>query len=95
MVRGSEDEDGFIAFKRLLDRYDGKNPTSMIRKLTEVICPGIIKGVKEVYSSLERWEQKVKEWKVSFGEAISEKITLAIIIGMVPKELQDEAFRAS
>ena len=95
LVRGSEEQNGWMAFRRLRDRYDGKNPTSMIRKLTEVICPGVIKGVREVFTGLERWEQKVKDWEVSFGEVISEKIKLSILIGMVPKELQDEAFRAS
>ena len=41
LVTGSEDENGWYALKKLMDRYDGKNPTSMIRKLIEVICPGI------------------------------------------------------
>ena len=56
MVRNTVEENGWFAFKRLVERYDGKNPTSTVRKLTEVITPGGIRSVREVYIGIERWE---------------------------------------
>ena len=36
----------------------------------------------------------MKDWESGFGEGVSDNIKLAVIIGMVPKELQDEAFKS-
>ena len=71
LVRGTPEENGWYAFKRLVERFDGKNPTSMIRRLTDVIAPGNIKTVREVYLGIEGWEQKLKDWELGFGETVS------------------------
>ena len=46
-----------------------------------------------MYKAIENWEIRVKEWEGHYGEVISEKIKLAVLVGMGPKEMQDEAFK--
>ena len=83
------------ALKKLYQRFDGRNPAAMLRKLSEVIKPGEVKQPKDMYKAIENWEIRVKEWEGHYGEVISEKIKLAVLVGMGPKEMQDEAFKVT
>ena len=48
MVRGAADENGFIAWKKLSERYDSKSPQRMVRRLQGLMKPGEAKNVKTV-----------------------------------------------
>ena len=65
----------------------------MLRKLSEVIKPGEVRNPTDMYKAIEKWEMRVREWETHYGEVISEKIKLAVLVGMGPKEMQDEAFK--
>ena len=93
LVRSAVEQNGFAAWKKLLDRYDGKSPVRMLKKLPDIIRRPEVKNIKMMPTVLENWEIKVKEWESEYGEVISEKIKVALIIGMAPKEFQDEVYR--
>ena len=95
LVRGAQEHNGFVAWKKLMDRYDAKTPGRMLRVLLGVLRPSEIKGVKEVPKKLEEWEIKVRDLESEFGEKLSDNIKLAVFIGMLPKELQDEVYRSA
>ena len=95
LVRGAFGENGFVAWKRLLDRYDAKTPGRMLKVLLGVLRPSEIKMVKEVPKRMEEWEMKVKDLEREFDEKLSPNIKLAVFVGMLPKELQDEVYRSA
>ena len=95
LVRGAFGENGFVAWKKLLDRYDAKTPGRMLKVLLGVLRPSEIKNVKEVPKRMEEWEIKVKDLEREFDEKLSPNIKLAVFVGMMPKELQDEVYRSA
>ena len=96
LVRGAEMEDGFVAFRKLIERYDAKSPAKMLRMLLGIIRPEPIKSVKEVPRRLEEWEIKLRDFTSEFKEGgnLGDGIKTAVLLGMLPKELQDEVYRS-
>ena len=96
LVRGAEMEDGFVAFRKLVERYDAKSPAKMLRMLLGIIRPEPIKNVKEVPRRLEEWEIKLRDFTSEFkeGGTLGDGIKTAVLLGMLPKELQDEVYRS-
>ena len=93
MVRGTEDQNGFMAWKRLSERYDAQSPQRMLRKLQGLMKPPEVKNSKLVLASLEAWEIRVKEWQSENGEQLPEKILLAIMISICPSDMQDDLYK--
>ena len=93
MVRGTEDQNGFMAWKRLSERYDAQSPQRMLRKLQGLMKPPEVKNSKLVLASLEAWEIRVKEWQSENGEQLPEKISLAIMISICPSDMQDDLYK--
>lgn len=46
IVKGSEQENGFVAWKRLLDRYDSKTQARFLRDLMGALQPGRAKDFR-------------------------------------------------
>ena len=84
IVKGSEGENGFVAWKRLLDRYDAKSQARFLRDLLGVIQPGKARNFREVHSRVEGLETKLRNLSVTHGETLTDRIKLAILVGMLP-----------
>ena len=93
LVRGADKQDGFMAWLRLMERYGGKSQAGLLRSVLNVVRPSEIKDVRLVPKHLEIWESKVKELFEEYEEKISPSVKLAILVSMLPKELQDEVYR--
>ena len=93
LVRAADRQDWVVALKKLQQRFNGKSPARMLRMLHDIIRPEEIKMVKGMVRGLEVWEMKVRDFEQEYGTQLGEQIKLARIIGMAPKEMQDEIYR--
>ena len=93
VVRGAENQDGFLAWVKLCDRYGGKSQAGLLRGMMRVVRPGDVKDVKGVIKGVEEWERRSAELGQEYGENLSAPLKLAVFVGMLPKELQDEVYR--
>ncbi len=57
IVKGAEQENGFVSWKRLLERYDVKTPARFLRDLLGVVQPGAAKDFREVAGKVETFHK--------------------------------------
>ena len=97
VVRGTvskeEGKCGFRAVRKLMMRFNPKTPAKLFKMLGEVVSPGGAKQVREVPKLIEEWEVKVRRLESEFGEGVSEAMKVAILIQILPKEMQDMVFQ--
>ena len=56
------------------------------------MSPGAAKHIREVARMVEEWEVRVVRLEGEFDEKLSEAMKMAILIQMLPKEIQDMMF---
>ena len=59
LVRNVQDRNGYVAWKRLFDRYNPRTPASLTASWREVIRPKKIKDMREASKIIDTWESKV------------------------------------
>ena len=84
---------GFAALCVLSQRFNPKTPARILQFLTTILNPTPIKDVRLLERAVEEWEIKVGKLKVEFDEEFSDTIKVAIITGMIPRDLQDMVFQ--
>ena len=82
-------EDGFKALNDLQHRFDSRTAASHLHAFLAVVNPPQISKITEVQIALQKWESLVSQLKLRHGEDLGDKLKLAILIGMLPKELSD------
>ena len=87
-----EKPDGFAALGMLAKRYNPKTPSRILHALTQVLSPPTVKDVRQTPRMVEEWEASKGNFKVEFGEQLSEVVQIAILTGMLPSDLQDKVF---
>ena len=60
-----------------------------------MVAPSQVKSMGEVMRRVEEWELAVKKVEAEYGEGIPGSMQVAVLISMLPKELQDIAFQLS
>ena len=84
---------GFAALCMLSQRFNPKTPARVLQFLATVLNPAPVKDVRLLERAVEEWEIKVGKLKVEFGEEFSDNVKVAIITGMIPRDLQDMVFQ--
>ena len=84
---------GFAALCMLSQRFNPKTPARVLQFLTTILNPAPVKDVRLLERAVEEWEIKVGKLKVEFDEEFSDTIKVAIITGMIPRDLQDMVFQ--
>ena len=79
---------GFEAWRKLSKRYSPTTPMRGMQLMMAAINPGKAKGLEEVAIRIDRWEAKVLALSRDFNELLSEKMRAAILISMLPPDLQ-------
>ena len=79
---------GFEAWRKLSKRYSSSTPMRGMQLMMAAINPGKAKGLEEVLIHIDRWEAKVLALSRDFNELLSEKMRAAILISMLPPDLQ-------
>ena len=78
---------GFEAWRKFSKRYSPTTPMRGMQLMMAAINPGKAKGLEEVAIHIDRWDAKVLLSR-DFNELLSEKMRAAILISMLPPDLQ-------
>ena len=74
-------------------RFNHRTPAKLFKKLGAVVSPGTAKYVRDVPKAVEEWEVSVVRLEGEFNEMLSEVMKVAILIQILPKEMQDMVFQ--
>ena len=89
VVRRSRGGNGLLAWKRLTANSNPKTLASGLKCINAAHNPKIV-DVKTLDAQVEEWEAKLDRLSVEYGEAVSAKVRLAILYGMLPREIQEK-----
>ena len=92
---GDPGKSGLWALKQLQTRCNPRTIGRRLKALMGVVAPSPVKSMGEVVRKVEEWELAVKKVEAEYGEAIPVSMQVAVLISMLPKELQDIAFQLS
>ena len=84
---------GFLALKLLSNRFNPKTPAKLFRALMEILVPGMVKEVRDVPRAVEEWEVKCARVAEEYGEKLSEGMRVAVLIMMLPKDMQEMIYQ--
>ena len=85
VVRGVEDMDGYVAWKRLYDKYNPRTPASLTQAWLEVVNPKRAKDLGEAGRMLDAWELKVAALEKEHGESPTTGLKAALLLKMLPE----------
>ena len=65
--------------------YDVQTGATLLKNFTEVVAPPGIKNVHEAVSKIYNWEVKLGNHKENYQEELSNRLRLAILVGMLER----------
>jgi len=83
------DFNGAEAWRRLSKRYSPSTPLRAMQLMIQVVNPGKSKNLKDIQNHIDRWEARVLALERDFKEKVGSKMKAAILISMLPTELQN------
>ena len=89
LSESGQEKDGFRGLIHLVVRFDRRAQASLSQAYLEVINPPGLKGMGDVVPGVQRWENRCGMLGNRYGDTISPKIRIAVLIGLLPKEYQD------
>ena len=96
VIRGTVGADGrkcgFKAMRKMMTRFNPKTPAKLFRILGEVMSPGAVKEGRDVGRAVGEWEINMSQLE-SVRRTMSGAMRVAVLIHMVPKDLQDIIFQ--
>ena len=88
IVRNVVDSNGFVAWKRLYDRFNPRTPASMAAAWREVIRTKKFRDLRDAAKMVEVWEGKVDLLKREHGESVPDGLKAALLMEMLPDHIQ-------
>ena len=89
VVRRCRGKNGLLAWKRLSNALNPRTLASGVKLISQALGPPKITDAKMADLGLDLWEDKLVRLQVEYGETSSEKVKVAVVYGMLPKDLQD------
>ena len=80
---------GAEAWRKLSKRYSPTTPMRGMQLIMAVVNPGKAKKTEEIAAHIDKWETKVLALQRDFKEDLSEKMRSAILVSMLPPNLQE------
>ena len=87
VVRGVDDMNGYVAWKRLYDRYNPRTPASLTQAWLDVVNPKRAKDMRDAGRLLDLWELKVASLKKEHGEEPTTGLKAALLLRMLPESV--------
>ena len=84
LVRSVDDKNGYVAWKKLYDRFNPRTPASLARAWLDVITPKKVKDLREAGRAIDAWEQKLATLKKEHGEGPTMGLKAAVVLNMMP-----------
>jgi hypothetical protein len=89
MVRRSSGM-GWLAWKRLTSSLNPRTLASGIKAISAVLTPPKVIHSMKADHSLDEWEDKLVKLTTEYGQALTAKVKVAVLYGMMPKDLQEK-----
>ena len=89
LIKSVRNCSGFRAWQVLYKKYNPKTMARGVRLMIEVVNPPRIKSLGEIEAEITKWEEKTTILSSQFGEAINQKMKIAIFTNMMPANIQD------
>ena len=88
VVRGVDDMNGYVAWKRLYDRFNPRTPASLTAAWRDVIRPKKVRDLREIVKVVDVWEAKVMLLKREHGEEPTPGLKASLLLEMLPDSVQ-------
>ena len=90
LVRSVDDSNGYVAWKRLYDRYNPRTPASLTAAWRDVVRPKKVRDLREIGKALDAWEGKVYLLRREHGpgEEPTPGLKAALLLEMLPESVQ-------
>jgi hypothetical protein len=89
IVRGGEEQNGLMAWQRLVKRYQPNTPLRRLQSLSKIFVIKQASNAVELGTMMEKWEMMVKSYTSQAGQEIDPKMRAAALLGMCPHDLLD------
>ena len=94
VVRGTESRSGgfqcgFVALGALVKWFNPRTPGRIFQHLGIVLNPPKIKDVRLLPKAVEEWEARRAKLALEYNEPMSNSVSIAVFIQMLPKDIQD------
>ena len=87
--QGVVGENGLEVWRVLSRRYNPMTPMRGLQLMLKVMVPGKIGKGEDVLTKINKWENWVNQLQRDYGEAVSDRMKIGILIHMFPPDLQD------
>ncbi len=81
---------GWLAWKRLTSSLNPRTLASGIKAISSVLTPPKVTNATKADHCLDEWEDKLVKLNTEYGQAITAKVKVAVVYGMMPKDLQEK-----
>ena len=88
VIRGVTDHNGYVAWKKLCDRFNPRTPASLTAAWREVIRPKKVKDLREAGKAIDVWEQSVARLRNEHNDGPTEGLKAALLLEMIPESVQ-------
>ena len=82
---------GIWAWKRMCSTLNPRTLASGVKRISDVLVPGKISNAAKADQAIDNWEDKLKKLDVEYGEELSNRVKVAVLYSMLPKDLQEKA----
>ena len=89
MIRRCRERNGLLAWKKLCTSMNPRTLASGIKMISQAMNPPKVNDPKKVDTAIDIWEDKLAKLSVEYGETLSNKVKVATLYGMLPKDLQE------
>ena len=89
IVRGVTSMSGFVAWRKLYGRYNPTTPARALAAMMDVMNIRKVTDVCRIPQAIDEWDLKVQTLSREFREDLSERMKVALMLSMVPPDLQD------
>ena len=88
IVRSVQDRNGYVAWKKLYERYNPRTPASLTAAWRDVIRTKKIKDMREAAKAIDSWEAKVALLRKEHDEEPAVGLKAALLLEMLPDQAQ-------
>jgi hypothetical protein len=90
---GIVSQDGFRAWKALKTAMCPRTPARRLQAFMEVVQVSEVRDKREVLSAINTWQRKVAKLATEYKEKLSPSLRTALLISMLPKDMQVAALQ--
>jgi hypothetical protein len=91
VVRRCRGRCGLLAWKKLCTTLNPRTLASGVKLISQVLNPAKITDARKADVAIEMWDDKLVKLSTEYGERLSDKLKVAVLYGMLPKDLQERA----